>query len=198
VDPLEEVRSDEVLEAGRLAGNQRPVEVVVLLLLLHGPEAWRAEGSEPEDGVEPLEDAHPARHRLVGDLQILPEGVDGERGPDELGEAEGEELQAAEVGNPFEPRYLLAHEEVPVLPRPAAGGDLGTGEVGLGKAAEGQEVTELGGARQLQLTCGERVEPEEVIAPLERIAPVAVKVEAGAPGHEDLLAGASAVEEALE
>jgi PIN domain nuclease of toxin-antitoxin system len=49
VHPFEQVASDQILEARRIAGYHRPVQVVVLLLLLHRPDARRSGHDDPFD-----------------------------------------------------------------------------------------------------------------------------------------------------
>ena len=56
VNPLEQVRRDQVLEPGSFFGDDAPVVVIVLLLLFDGAQPRRAEGRQAVDGVEPLED----------------------------------------------------------------------------------------------------------------------------------------------
>ena len=68
VNPLEEVRGHQVLEPLRLSGHEGPVEVIVLLRLLHGSDPGRPVRRETEQRIEPLEDREPS---------TLAEDVDG-------------------------------------------------------------------------------------------------------------------------
>jgi hypothetical protein len=61
-------------------------------------------------------------------LEALTKGVGGERRPHELGQAQDEELEVAEVLDPLQAGDLLAHEPAPVLARPSPGLDLGATE----------------------------------------------------------------------
>ena len=189
VHPLEQVRRHQVLEALRLAGDERPVEVVVLLLLLHGADPRRAERREPEDGVEALEDRHPAGHRLVADLEVLPQRVERQR-------ASRRARAGAASAVSRRPRSctrsrrgdLLAHEPLPVLARPAPRLDLGAAEEGLREPAERQQVRSSPGDPQTELGHRQGVQAQEVVPPLQRVAAEAVEVQPGAPGDQDPLA----------
>lgn len=115
------MRCHEVLESGHLSLGERPVEVVVLLLLLHGPEARRSEVRQAKDRAESLENARPRSHRLVRHLQVFSEGVERGRRAEELREAEDEELEIPEVRDALRDRDLLPDEQIPVLAEPPAG-----------------------------------------------------------------------------
>jgi len=121
VNPLEQVRGDEVLESLRIARYERPVEMVVLLLLLDGPDPGCAEGREAEESVQAFENADPVGHGLVADLQILPQSIDREWRADKLRQPKNEQLDGAEIVNALESDDLLANQEVSVFPGPAAG-----------------------------------------------------------------------------
>ncbi len=51
----------------------------MLLLLLDGAEAGRAERRQAEYRVQPLENLQPARRSLVAYVQIFAQGVDRQR-----------------------------------------------------------------------------------------------------------------------
>src|SRR5439155_26761377 len=82
VDPFEQVRGDQVLEPWTGLGDQRPVEMIVLLLLLDGTDSGAAERRNPEDGVQPLQDREPPRGGPVAHLQAFAAAVDRETRPD--------------------------------------------------------------------------------------------------------------------
>jgi hypothetical protein len=77
--PFQKMGSDEVLEPRGGIGYKRPVELIVLLLLLDGSKPRGPEGSEAEDGVEAFENSKPVRDCLVSDLQVFAQRVDRER-----------------------------------------------------------------------------------------------------------------------
>jgi len=76
VHPFQQVRGHQVLEAGPCLRHDRPIDVVVLLFLLHGADPGVSKWRQPEDGVETLEHLDPAGDGLVADLQVLAQRVD--------------------------------------------------------------------------------------------------------------------------
>src|SRR5512139_704373 len=151
--------------------------MVVLSLLLHGADARGAEGGEAKDGVEPLQDLQPPGHRLVAHSEVLAQRVEGEGCADELGKAQGQELEIPEILDSLETGDVLADEAAPVLAGPSARLHLGSAEKRLGKASQGQKVAELRRGLEAELRRGERVQPEHVVAPLERVSAEPVEVE---------------------
>jgi hypothetical protein len=198
VDPLEQVSRHEVLEALWLAGDDGPVEVVVLLLLLHRPQPRRAERRQSEHGVQPLEDLDPSSDGGVADLEVLAQRIDREWRTDEIRKPEREQLEPAEIAHALEIGHLLAKETAPILPRPPSCLLLAGSEPRLGESSERHEVSELRGRRQAELGDGERVKSKQVVAPLQRVAAVPVIVEPRAVRDENLLAAAAAVPGSLE
>ena len=198
MDPLEQVRRDQVLEAERVLFDQRPVEMIVLALLLDGADARSAERRNAEQRVQPLQDVQPARERLVADLQVLAKRIDGKRRPDQVRQAHREQLQRSQIVHALQIRDLLAHEHATVFARPALGLSAGAGEEWLRKAAKRQELAEIRRALDAQLCDGQRVHPERMVAALQRIAAEAVEVELGAARDQDLLAGLLVVVETLQ
>jgi hypothetical protein len=93
-------------------------------------------------------------------------------------------------------RPVLSHEAVAVLARPPPRLDLGARQEGFREAAEREKVAQLGGRLQGQLGGREGVEPEHVVATLQRIAPEAVEVQLRAAGDQNPLAGTPAVSNA--
>src|SRR5437867_1325824 len=172
--------------------------MVVLLRLLHGADSGGAERREPVDGVQTLENIHPVRHRLVADLEVLPDAVDGERRAHEIRESEHQQLQVPEVLDPLQARQLLTNQEVAMLAGPAPGLDLRAAEERLREAAKSHEVGKLIGRADPDLCDRERVETEQVVATLERVSSTAVEVESRASGDEDALRGRASVVQALE
>src|SRR5207237_1555142 len=115
VDPLEQMRGDEVLEPRTGLGNQRPVEVIMLLLLLDGTDPGAAERRKPKDRVQPLQDRKPPRGGLVTHAEVFPQVVDRSRRHAELWQAEHHWLRPAELLHALEAGDLLAQQEVAVL-----------------------------------------------------------------------------------
>ena len=69
----------EILEAEASIFHDGPVNMIMLGLLLDGPDLRRAEGVDSEYHVEVFQNLHPASNGLVGYLQILTQAVDRER-----------------------------------------------------------------------------------------------------------------------
>ena len=172
--------------------------MVVLLFLLHGADPRVAKGREPEDGVETLEDLDPAGDSLVADLQVLADRVDGQRGPDELRQAQHEQFDVAQIMHALQAGEFLPNEQGAVLARPAARLELRAAEIGFRKTTQRQQVAQRRDGPQVQFSHGQGVQAQEVVSPLERIAAEAIKVQPPAAGHEDLLPRRPVVEEALE
>ena len=138
------------------------------------------------------------RHGGVGHLEVLAQRVDRERRADALGQRQHEQLEAAEVGHALEARDLVAQEAGAVLARPPVRLHLRAAEERLRESSEGQEVGHGRLRVDAELRHRELVEPEEVVAALQRVAAEAVEIEAGAARDQDPLARAPPVVQTLE
>ena len=197
VHPLQQVHGHQVLEAGGPVAHLDPVVVVVLLRLLDGAERRRAERLDAEDGVEPLENLQPAADGPVADLQVLAQRVHRQRRPHHVAQPNREQLDRADVGDPFEVTNLLFDEAHAVLARPALRCVPGVAHPGLGEAAEVEEPIQPGDVGDAELGDRQRVQAQQVVASLQGVAAVTVVVEPAAAGDEN--AGpVLAVVEALE
>ena len=171
----------------------------MLLLLLDGADARRTERRQAEDRVEPLEGGEPGGHGLVAHLQVLAQGVDRERRADQLGQAQHQQLEMPEVLDALERRDLVAHQPGAVLARPATRlvprCRRGTAP---GNPPSVSSVRKSRRRTQPQLRRRERVQPQQVVAALQRVAAEAVEVEPSAAGDEDALSAPTAVVQTLE
>jgi hypothetical protein len=138
VHPLQQMAGHEVLESGRVGWHDRPVEVIVLLLLLDRTEPRRPERRHAKDGIEPFECRDPGGSRLVADLEVLAQAVDRQRRSDEIGKAKHQEFEVPQILDALERRDVVANEAGPILARPAAGFDEAPPQKGLGKSAQRQ------------------------------------------------------------
>ncbi len=197
MDPLEQVRRHEVLEAQRILLHQCPVELIVLARLAHGPHLRRSERCQAKDGVESLEDRDPTLDGLVRDLQVFAQRIDRKRRADELGKSKGQKLEASQVMHALQRGDVLTDQPRPVLARPASRLDFGATQERLGKAAEVEQVDESR-LPLAELREGERMESQQVIAPLQRVAAVTIEIEPAAAGGQNLLTFRTPVEEALQ
>src|SRR4029077_17431830 len=111
---------------------------------------------------------------------------------------EHQQLHAAEILDPLQAHQLLAHQQVPVLPRPAARLHLRAAEKRLWKAAKGEELPQLLRRLEPQLGHRQRVEMKQVISALKRISRIAIEVEPRTAGDEDALPFPAAVIKPLQ
>ena len=49
VHPFEEMTCDQILEARSFPRNERPIQVIMLLLLFYSTDAWRSKRGEAKD-----------------------------------------------------------------------------------------------------------------------------------------------------
>jgi hypothetical protein len=172
--------------------------MVVFLFLLDRAEPRGCERRHPEQHVQALQRGNPGGHRPVAHLEIFPKAVDRQGRADQLRQAHHEQLEVPQVLNPFEGGHVFANEAGAVLARPSPRLHLAAAQVGLGEPPERQEVGQLLPGSQRQFGGRERVEAEEMVAALQRIASEPVQVQAPAARHQDALPGPAAVVDALE
>src|SRR5437867_2844031 len=104
----------------------------------------------------------------------------------------------SQVLNAFQSGDVLAHEQGPVLARPAPSLRLAAAEIGLGEPAEPQKIHELGSGGQAELGRREGMQAEQVISSLQGIPAEAIDVEPSASGDEDLLSAWPSIVQTLE
>ena len=103
---------------------------------------------------------------LVRDLQIFPQGVYGQRRSDEIGQAQHQFFEAAEILDPLQCGDFLLHETRPVLPGPAPRLGLAGAEERFRETAKPQEFGETGSVADAGLGHREGMKPQEVVASL--------------------------------
>ena len=143
VHPFQQVGRDQILEPGRVVGHRAPVEVIVLLFLLDGANARHPNGREAKNCIESLECPEPARDRLVRDLQILAQRIDGQRRAHQIRETPDQKLERAEIHDALERGSLVMDESGSVIARQTPCQHRVTAEVRLWEAAQCQEAAQL-------------------------------------------------------
>ena len=183
--PLQQVHGHQVLEAGRPVRNRNPVVVVVLPRLPDRPDHGRAERRQPHDGVEPLENLQPAGHGPVAHRQVLTQRVDRQRRAHQIGQPDGQQLQRAQILDPLQVPDLLFDQTHAILARPPPGFVRRVGQVRFGEASQIEEPGESRGVGDAELGDRQRVQPQVMVAALQRVAAVAIEIESTAAGHEN-------------
>ena len=172
--------------------------MIVLSLFSDRTDARRTEGRKAKEREQALEGIEPGGRRLVRDLQVFAQGVDGERGSDEVGQAQHHLLEPAEILDPRKGCDFLFDEARPVRAGPATGFGLAPPEKRLGEPTELRQRRETVRVLDAGLGDRKRVETKEVISPLKGVAPVPKQLEPAAPRDEDLLPLRPGIVEALQ
>ncbi len=200
---LEKVNGDKVLESGALIRDLTPVPEVELRHPFQTPNPPGRPGKNPEGVIQPVKDVYPVTDRTVAGVEILPQGVDGQRRTHSLGQEVGQNLNPGNRSDFFEVSYVFEEYAVDSLLLPAAKGSGRLGEKGFGKSPKLHQGPNGGTrdvGRKIKLTVeitGGKVMPRPldlgeskgmqtvmVITPLKRVSTGPVQVEPGAPGDE--------------
>ena len=198
VHPLQQVARDEILEPRAGPGYHGPIEVVVLALLLHGPNTRRTKRRNAEYPVQALNNIQPRRDGLVGHLKILAQGIHGQRRTYQVGQAQHHLLQPAQIADGRERCHVPFDQAGSVLARPASCLDVPAAEKRLRKAPEAQQLGQAGGSVDPHLGDRERMQPQEVVPALKRVAAETEQLESAASRHEHALVFPTRVVEAFE
>ena len=121
------------------------------------------------------------------DLEVLSQGVDRQRRADEIGQAQHQLFQAAEVADACQSGHVFPEHARTLMTGPAARLDLAAAEPGLGEPAEIQQLREALRVRDVRLDDRQRMQPQQVIPALQRVAAKTEELQAPAPGHQNAL-----------
>lgn len=175
---LEEMGGDQILETDGGGFALRPVPKVELLFLLDRPQPVPLKGGNPETVVEIFENPDPLIGRLVRDVQIFPQTLDGKGGTDTSGKDLCQEKNEINLFDLFEPDQIFIGDSSHTLPLPSSPMALAPLEEGFGKTPELQQKFQvfLGGIL-VELIDGEGMQSVKVVASLKGVSPLPVVIE---------------------